>query len=220
MMAVIVDAEAPITLLGGGAFDPADLAAALARGPRLVAVDGGADAALALGHRPEAVIGDFDSVSSAAQAALGPHRLHRVDEQESTDFEKCLARVSAPLVIGVGFLGARADHSLAAFNALVRWPHPCILLTAWDVVFHAGRGLRLDLAAGTRLSLFPMRPVTGVSEGLHWPIEGLHFAPDGRIGTSNRACGGPVRLSFDGPGMLAITPRAALDAVAAALMAG
>jgi uncharacterized membrane-anchored protein len=32
----------------------------------IVAVDGGADALLELGHRPDLIIGDFDSVSSAA----------------------------------------------------------------------------------------------------------------------------------------------------------
>jgi uncharacterized membrane-anchored protein len=34
--------------------------------PVLIGVDGGADALLAAGHRPDIIIGDFDSVSSAA----------------------------------------------------------------------------------------------------------------------------------------------------------
>ena len=58
--------------------------------------------------------------------------------------------------------------------------------------------------------------VTGRSAGLRWPIEGLHLAPDGRIGTSNEALG-PVHLEFDAPGMLVILPRAAL-AVATAFL--
>ena len=58
--------------------------------------------------------------------------------------------------------------------------------------------------------------MTGRSQGLRWPIDGLDFAPSGRIGTSNEVTG-PVVLVFDGPGMLVITPREALEQVSAAL---
>ncbi|MGB2893545.1 MAG: thiamine pyrophosphokinase, partial [Albidovulum sp.] len=65
------------------------------------------------------------------------------------------------------------------------------------------------LTAGTRVSLFPMAAVAGRATGLRWPIEGLDFRPDGRIGTSNQA-EGPVDMAFARPGMLVILPRAAL----------
>ncbi len=64
-----------------------------------------------------------------------------------------------------------------------------------------------------------MAPVTGQSEGLRWPIDGLAFAPNGRVGTSN-AVTGPVALRFDGDGMLVILPRTALPQVIKALMPG
>ena len=55
------------------------------------------------------------------------------------------------------------------------------------------------------------------ADGLvHDNVSVVEVAPDGRIGTSNEA-GGPVRLGFDGPGMLVIMPRAALEPVLAAL---
>lgn len=215
-MTEIVTSSQNVTLLGGGALGEGELAQALAHAPRLVAADGGADAALAAGLHPEAVIGDLDSVSDAARAVLPAGVFHRIDEQQSTDFEKCLRAIRAPLILGVGFLGDRADHGLAAMNVLVRVDRPCLLLSPWDVVFHVGSRIGLGLAPGTRLSIFPMRPVTGVSEGLEWPIDGLHLSPDGRIGTSNRVVG-PVRLAFDGPGALVMVPRAALGAVLASL---
>ena len=59
---------------------------------------------------------------------------------------------------------------------------------------------------------------SGRSRGLAWPIAGLDFAPDRRIGTSNRA-EGAVELSFDAPGMLTILPAAVLPAAIAALRA-
>lgn len=220
MTSAIVESDRAVTLVGGGDLGPTDLDEALTLAPRLVAADGGAVAALAAGHPPEAVIGDFDSVTAAALEAIPADRRIRVAEQDSTDFEKCLARIDAPLVVAVGFLGRRVDHQLAAMATLAgRDGPPVVLLGRHDVVFHAPPRLRLDPPLGSRFSLFPMGRVTGRSEGLEWPIDGIAFAPDGRIGTSNRVTG-PVRLAFDGPGMLVVMPRAALASVARALWRG
>ena len=96
-----------VTLIGGGAVTAEDLSLALSLAPVLVAADGGADAAIALGHLPDRSIGDFDSLDAAARDAIPAERLHRIAEQESTDFEKCLERIEAPLVIGVGYAQQR-----------------------------------------------------------------------------------------------------------------
>ena len=196
---------------------PRTLNRALRLAPILVAADGAAGRALALGHLPRAVIGDLNSLDGADRARIPADRLFRLAEQDTTDFDKCLRSIRAPLVIGVGFSGARLDHELAAYAGLLPAGRPpCILVGAVDLCFHAPRVLALDLPTGMRLSLMPLMPVTGRSEGLRWPIAGLGFRPDGRLGTSNEVTG-PVRLGFDGPGMLVILPREALAAAAAAL---
>lgn len=217
MNPVIVESSEPVSLIAGGPVNKRDLTAALRFAPRLVAADGGVDRALALGVRPEAVLGDMDSASAAAREVLGAERFHEVAEQDSTDFDKTLRHISAPLVLALGCLGGRVDHELAVFNTLVRRPdRRCVLIGRQDVVFHAGAAVALDLRDGDRVSLFPMAALRGVSEGLHWPLEGLDFAPDGRVGTSNAATG-PIRLQFDGPGMLVIVPRSRLEVVVRAL---
>lgn len=211
-----MSAPGGVTLIGGGAVTAEDLALALRHAPSLVAADGGADAALALGHVPDLAIGDFDSISDAAKRALGPARLTHIAEQDSTDFAKALSRIKAAFVIAVGFSGRRLDHTLAALNVMVRHPRPrCVMLAAEDIVFLAPPELALPLTAGTRLSLFPMGPARGTSTGLRWPIDGISFAPDARIGTSNEATG-PVRLVLDGP-MMVMLPRDCLDLALAAL---
>jgi thiamine pyrophosphokinase len=214
----IVRSEGGVTLVGGGPVSATMLALARAHAPRLVAADGGADRLLRLGAVPEAVIGDFDSVSAAAQAAFAD-RLHPITEQETTDFDKALRSVAAPFTLGVGFAGARLDHGLAVLNTLARYPdRRCLILGPRDVTFLAPPDLTLDLPRGTRLSLFPLGPVRGRSRGLVWPIEGIGFTPGGAIGTSNRVEAGPVRLEFDAPRMLVILPRAALPRALAALV--
>ena len=219
MNQVIVQSSGGVTLVGGAPVSAPLFRIAQQRAPLIVAADGGADRCLALGVRPQATIGDMDSISDSARATVGRDGLHQIDEQETTDFDKALRSVAAPFVIALGFMGARVDHGLAVFNTLVRHHGACILLGARDVVFHVPRRLRLDLKKGDRFSLFPLAPVTGRSSGLDWPINGLDFTPAGRVGTSNRVSTGGVELAMSGPGMLCILPRARLDQALAGLTA-
>jgi thiamine pyrophosphokinase len=215
---MIVQASEPVTLIGGAEITKGRLDRARALGPRVVAADSGADAALELGVVPEAVIGDFDSLSAAARRRLPPDSLHPIAEQDTTDFDKCLRNIAAPLVIGIGFSGARLDHQLAAYNTLVRQPdRRCLLLGSEELVFLAPPALRLGLEPGCPVSLFPMAAVEAVSDGLFHPVGGVNFAPDGRVGTSNTATG-PVDLSVTAPKMLVILPEAMMEEAARALL--
>lgn len=214
----IVQSVSAVTLAGGGPFSRRDLQLCLKRAALAVAADGGADRLLRFGCLPTAVIGDFDSVSPGARAQIPTDRLHPMAEQATTDFDKALRSIAAPLVLALGFAGARLDHGLAAMNTLVsRAAQPCILIGPQDIAFAAPPQISLTLAAGEVVSLFPMARVTGQSRGLEWPIGGIDFAPDGLIGTSNRAVARVVELEFDRPGMLVILPRRRLDAAIRAL---
>jgi thiamine pyrophosphokinase len=212
---VLYETARAVTLLGAGPVDPAQLAEALAVAPDLVAADGGADVPLPRGAEFSAVIGDLDSIGQADVLRARGVPVHAIAEQDTTDLEKCLCSVVAPLYLGVGFLGGRLDHHLAAMSALVRFPQRRVVLIGRDeLCFLCPPLLDLDLAAGTRVSLFPMRPATGtLSEGLQWPVDGLALAPGGRIGTSNAATGGRLRVGFDAPGVLAILPRGELPQI-------
>lgn len=221
MPCATIDSQSGLILLGAGPVGRAHFRAAQELAPEVIAADGGARRALALGVTPKAVIGDFDSIDSQTRAALPEGSLHHIPEQDSTDFDKTLRHVVAPFTIGLGFWGARMDHGLAALNALTRHPgRRCVLMGGREVCFLAPTALDLNLRRGTRVSLFPMGPVEGESEGLEWPIAGLRFAPDGRVGTSNRANAARVRLRFTAPRMLVMLPAGALQAAVRALAPG
>lgn len=145
--------------------------------------------------------------------------MHPIAEQETTDFDKALRNIAAPLVIAIGVTGGRFDHELAVMHTLVRragWR--CIVLGAESLTFVCPPDIALNLEPGSVLSLFPMGSVGVFSDGLRWATQGLDFAPDRLIGTSNEVTG-PVRLVADGPRMLVILPRAALDEAVRALLA-
>ncbi len=221
MRVPLVRSPRPLALIGGGPVAAEDIEEAIGLTAGFVAADGGVAHLTDRAIRPLAVIGDMDSADADAVAAEG-NPVHRIDEQDSTDLEKCLRAIEAPLLLGLGFLGGRADHNLAAMNALVRHAGaPLVLLGGEDICFHCRDTLVLDLAAGTRVSIFPMAPLTGcLSEGLRWTIEGLAMRPDGQIGTSNMALGGAMRMGFDGPGALVILPRHLLAQVTEVLLQG
>jgi thiamine pyrophosphokinase len=219
MNSKLVARSAPVTIVGGGALEEGDLELALSLAPTLVAADGGAERAREAGLRPDAVIGDMDSVRPETLAALPPETVHRIDEQDSTDFDKALRNVDAPLVIAVGFTGMRMDHQLAVFNTMVRRADRAVLLLgALEVVFVCPPRVELPTGQGDVVSLFPMCPVTGRSTGLEWPIDGLEFAPGARSGTSNRALG-PCVIEMDNPGMLCLLPRRLMGRIAERLRA-
>lgn len=212
-----VQSSQGVTLVGAGLPRRQDIVEALNIAPTLIAADGGANFCVDAGLRPLAVIGDFDSFEDGISGQLDGTRLIRIAEQETTDFEKCLERIAAPFIVATGFSSGRVDHTMATWAVLARrLGPPTVVLSEEDVVFAAPPVLSLSLPVGSRFSLFPFGPVTGRSSGLAWPIDGLTLSPLDRLGTSNRVTG-PVRLEFDAPGCLVITPREALGAALAAL---
>lgn len=217
-------ADRAITLLGGGMLAQGALDRALQRAPRLVAVDSGADLALAAGVMPELVIGDFDSISPHARQAIASDRQMHRPGQEDTDFDKALAHVLAheatPFMLALGFTGARLDHTLAGMSTLLRNPGAPVLLDAGeDLCFLCPPRLHLALAPGSRLSLYPMRRLRCASEGLHWPIDAHVLDPGGMIGTSNKASAERVTLRPDRPALLVMLPSHSLDMAISALTA-
>ncbi|MEC8642488.1 MAG: thiamine diphosphokinase [Pseudomonadota bacterium] len=190
----------------------------------IVAADGGAHTVLASGRRPDLVIGDMDS-STDLPADIA--RLH-LTGQDDTDFEKCLKRIAAPLIIGFGFLDARLDHTLAALHALMAVPHdaPIMLIGASDMLLRVRGDVTFRANAGERVSIWPLGNQRFLrSCGLRWPLDGLEMGAGHLVGTSNAAKGGDVEIIADaGDGYAVILPVAAapslLPAVMPAIIAG
>ena len=183
----------------------------LARAPMAVAADGGAGALLRAGIAPVAVIGDLDSIGADALEAFGD-LLNEVRDQDTTDFEKCLTRVRAPLVLAAGFLGGRLDHTLATLAGLARLRAHHVVLVGREEVCVLARPGRSRIAApvGTRVAVMPLGPVVASSDGLKWDMDRMPLAPAGRVSSSNRAVRDLIRLEIDGPALI-LLERAALD---------
>lgn len=215
---MIISERETIGVIGGADFDAGLFDMVCQNAGLLVAADGGADRAVALGRQPDYVIGDLDSISHPTRVGLPAERVIYVDDQDSTDFEKVLTRVTAPLLLGVGFLGDRLDHQMAVQTALVKFSDKKVLLIgADDIVFLCPPKISFAAPAHTRVSLYPMAAVTIGSTGLNWPTDGLRMAPDAQIGTSNHAID-TVTLTPDAPKCLVILPRSMFATVLPSLL--
>lgn len=207
----------PVTLVGGGVltFDMLDDAMPIA--PEIVAADGAADRLQDLGVEPNAVIGDMDSIKDASAWEEGKAAFLHLPEQDSTDFEKCLYATEAPFYLAAGFTGARVDHTLAVFHALLCYPKKRVILLGEEEVIFAmppRREMSFEVVPGATVSFYPMSPSKGLrSSGLQWPIEGLSMAAGSQIGTSNRAVSGRISAEFSEAGVLAMLPRRFLGEV-------
>ncbi len=210
----------PVTLVGGGGAELADFLAARAFAPNLVAADSGADVLRSWGERPAAVIGDMDSIGDLDAHRRSGAEILRVTEQETTDFEKCLYSTRAPFYLGVGFMGRRFDHSLAALHVLLRQRESRVaLIGEEDVVFLAPRRWRASLARGARVSIAPLRPVTAIrSIGLDYPLEGLALSMGEAIGASNRVSQADIEVEFDRVGAVIMVEKRFLSAVVASAL--
>lgn len=216
----ILTYETPVILVGAAPVPVGPDLAALPGDWPLVAADGGVNALLDLGRRPEMVIGDMDSASAL------PDDLPRMalGGQDDTDLQKCLARIETPLLIGLGFLDGRFDHGLSAIHALMMLDHerPVILVGTHDVLLRVRSDVSFCAEPGQRVSIWPLgRQCFGVSQGLRWQLDGLTMEAGSLIGTSNEATGGMVTIRGGaGNGYAVILPREALAACLDAMLPG
>lgn len=113
------------------------------RGPEFtVAADGGLDLALRLGHTPEFVVGDMDSVSDDAIGRArdsGSSLTVAPRAKDVSDFELALDRavdLGASHLVVVGGAGGRLDHVLATILTLTSPKYSGLVLEALLVDNH------------------------------------------------------------------------------------
>ena len=184
----------------------------------IIAADGGADNAAALGLTVDLVIGDLDSVSSAAVARAKKVERHPEDKDE-TDLELALSAAVAAgtgSVTVVGTLGGRVDHALA--NLLVaagdRWANLRIDLRidgaqAWVVRDH----VEIVAQVGDVVSLLAVGGrATGVTTtGLAWPLANAEVKPGVGLGLSNRMVAPRAEVVVDDGTLVVIVDRTGLE---------
>lgn len=179
-------------------------------GDLVIGADLGAAHCLRWGWRPNLVIGDLDSLPTAAQATLtaqGSPFIVMPTRKDETDLELALDYVlqaGAAVIVIVGVLGGRIDHTLANLLLLTRADlagrDVCLVDGNQTVrALRPGRQLIIAGQPGDTLSLIP---VGGAASGVtarhvEWPLHEATLPLGAARGVSNILIGPAAELSIE-----------------------
>lgn len=159
----------------------------------VIAADGGAAHALALGITPHLVIGDLDSLPQAARErleAIGCEFQVHPQAKEKTDLELALEEAEkrgAKKILVLGALGSRPDQTLANFLFPTRFGAELEYQgEGWRAYLVRG-SLVLEGKAGDTVSLLPITErARGVStQGLLYALKDTTLERASTLGISN-----------------------------------
>jgi thiamine pyrophosphokinase len=185
----------------------------------IICADGGTRHALALGLKPDLIIGDMDSVDSEALRRLQADgvyvELYPRDKNE-TDLELAINRaieLKPEQIVIVAALGGRLDQTLANITLLTD-----SRLVTFDIrlddgveeIFLCRDQAEVHGKSGDIVSLIPWQgPVSEVETGsLRWVLQKETLYPDKTRGISNEMRGDTASISI-GSGLLLIVHRRA-----------
>jgi len=166
----------------------------------IVAADGGANTARRHGIRPDVIIGDMDSMTTATRRHfVGTVVLH-INRQDNTDLEKALDLLVLKGIrkaVIVGATGGRVDFTLANFSVLWNYtPRMSIVVVGegWRAMPVPGR-LTLRVRRGTTVSLIPFGSCGGITlTGFRYSLRNASMKV-GKIGVSNVVVRNPCTVT-------------------------
>jgi thiamine pyrophosphokinase len=199
--------------------DPASSDAGIAAGADLViAADGGAGWLERIGHRPDCLIGDLDSVDPAVVdrlAAAGTEVVRHPVDKDASDtelaIEEALQRGADEVVVLGALGGSRLDHELAnllllADPDLASAPVRIVQGPTSVHVLRGPGGLPLQGGPGATVTLLPIGgDATGVTTtGLRYPLRGETLRMGRSRGLSNEVERSGARVDVSAGALLVV----------------
>ena len=172
----------------------------------VVCCDGAADAFIATGAIPNAIVGDGDSISAENRAKYS-HLLHIISEQESNDQTKAvrfLMEHGKRRIAIVGATGRREDHTIGNISLLIEYARAgCDVRSFTDHgVFIPCNGTTTHKChKGQQVSIFSITAKELSAEGLLYPIYDFN---NWWQGTLNECTGNEFTINANGEYLLFI----------------
>ena len=160
----------------------------------LIATDGAVDALHTHGLRPNAIVGDSDSLPDKYKTIYAK-RVYISSEQETNDLTKAVnfaKKKGCDELLILGATGLREDHSIANISLLTEYaPHfkRVEMLSDYALFTPALQTATYTSTPGQQVSIFSIDPETTITtEGLKWPVKNHRFN-NWWQGTLNEATG-------------------------------
>ena len=161
---------------------------------KLFCADGGANSALKMNLIPDAIIGDLDSISSAALKKFEQRsKIIQLKRQNDTDVEKCLKyaiKKNFNEVILAGVTGNRLDHTICNLGIVLKFLNQInISIVAEDSFLKPCRvKVELRTRAGETVSIYGFDKKTKItSKGLKYELKNVSLPFGVKESTSNVA---------------------------------
>lgn len=177
-----------------------------------IAADGGArNARLYLGHAPQIVIGDMDSLDEETQVWLETNHIERIQHpraKDETDLELAILLAQergATEILILGATGGRVDHWFANVMQLTR-SHKVKITDAAAEMWVGTGNERIKGRAGDVISLIPLDlAVTGITTSdLEYPLRGETLERGSTRGISNVMLGETATVRWDSGTLLLV----------------
>jgi thiamine pyrophosphokinase len=167
----------------------------------IIAADGAANKLLAHNIMPTYIVGDGDSVQQSTNNITITNVI--IDDQNSTDFEKCIlfargVNLLPALILGIN--GGEIDHILGNIQAFLKHADNLNLYfldtyaigTAKENIFGIKLGvpltskkLTINMKTKSIISIIPVHNVKIQSDGLFWELNNHQFTVNGVLGIRN-----------------------------------
>jgi thiamine pyrophosphokinase len=197
---LLCNGEPPSRILARSLAGQADL---------VVAADGGANTARALGVSPEIIVGDLDSITQSTRHHFSRAHIIRFSRQDNTDLEKALDLVAAGGKADVMILGAtgnRIDFTLANLAVLWKYTQRLTLTVrgeGWRA-FPVNHRAVVNVRPGTAVSLIPFGVCRGITiRGMQYTLRNATMNV-GEVGVSNVVTAPPAVVTVRTGRMLAV----------------
>jgi thiamine pyrophosphokinase len=169
-----------------------------------ICADGAANKLKTINITPNIILGDFDSIKKSTIEYYKKMKIEmrKIDEQETTDFEKSLMyAVENGLndILIFGAISRRPDHTLNNFSIMKRY-YKILNMKIIDKkfeIFFIDKKIEFDYKTGRTISLMPLPFARGIkTEGLEYALnnEDLEFGI--REGTLNISNSNKVKIIF------------------------
>lgn len=198
-----------VVIANGECRDPDFLRRQVKDDDYIICVDGGSRHALAMGLRPDLILGDSDSLDPVLRRNLDCTAVDYkffCPEKEKSDLELALEHAAALEPAGIVIIGAlggsRADHAFINLYLLLiplKAGIPAAIVDERQEIRLVDKELTVEGSPGDYLSLFPLREEAGGvrTEGLKYPLKGetLHLASTRSL--SNELLSSKARVSLE-----------------------
>ena len=169
----------------------------------LICADGGANSALKMNLLPDFIIGDLDSISTAALKKYSPvSKVIKLKRQNDTDVEKCLKfaiKSGYKKAVLVGGTGNRLDHTFCNLGIVLKFFKQIkISLVAENSFLRPySKQIKLKSFPGETISIYGIDSITKItSKGLKYPLKNVVLQFGEKESTSNVSTSEEVELKI------------------------